>query len=1377
MIPKYSVKRPYTVLVAVVLVIVLGVVSLTRMTTDLLPAMNLPYVIVVTTDVGASPEEVEKDVTSPIEAAMATTSNINNVSSMSYDNYSMVILEYEQSTNMDSAMIEIQQQLDQLTGQFPDSAGSPVIMQIDPDMMPVMIASADVDGMDQAEVSDYVDNELLPLLESIEGVASVTATGVLDTDLQVTMDQEKIDALNEQILSKIDAQFTDAQAELDKASSKINSGKKKLSDGEKEMGSQLGAGENEIINNKIQLFNTEADLTTQLSDLQKSQSSMDGAIKSLQSAYDGATQLQSAIDGLQKAKDGVSQAKSGAKQLYAMKPQLQQLAASVPAWGGTLPTDYNTFITTLESTVNYMKTLTDPVKQAQAAQMEQMLTGLKSSMTPEIYKALVASASETDFIAYMESTAIAQINAQAGTSYTSESDIASQIVTLQSKLDDINVMLTSQASSFADAGVTLTSYKDIPAAISKLSESKTQIATGIATIESAQTQVADGKTSLDDALVTLNESQISGIMEMSKGYADLAVAANKIEEGQSQLDDAKEQAKDSADLNTILTMDTLKNLLTAQNFSMPAGYVTEGNEQYLVRVGDEVTSKADLENLVLMDLGMDGIEPIRLSDVADIEYIDNSGDSYSKVNGNPAVMLSIEKQTGYSTGDVTDRLLDKFDSLEKENTALHLSVLMNQGIYIDMIVKSVVENIIVGAILAIIVLLLFLKDIKPTLVIACSIPLSVVFAVVLMYFTHITLNIISLSGLALGIGMLVDNSIVVIENIYRLRGEGYSIRKAAVEGASQVTGAITASTLTTVCVFAPIIFTEGITRQLFVDIALTIAFTLAASLLVALTFVPMMAAGLLKNTKEIRHNFFDKVKEVYGKILAVCLRFKPIVFIAVIVLLGTSVVAAFSRGYSFMDMNMETNQISATISAKEDQTLTFGELTEMADEVVEKAMTIDGIETIGAMAGGSALSMMGSSSTDSISMYMILDEESEVSSADVIEQLDELTKDMDCEVTTDTSASDMTSLMGSGLTINVKGNNLDKLQELAGEVAKVVENTEGTVDVDDGLANTTPSFTISVDKEKAAKYGMTVAQVFQLVYGEMASSTSATTISTDVNEYQVYVQSEEQSDVTLADIKNLTFTYTDREGNETETALSDIAQFEEGYTLGTINRDAQTRYISVTAGVDDDHNVSLLSNEIQKELDKIDLPEGYSIEMAGEDEMIADAMNQLYLMLLLAVIFIYLVMVAQFQSLLSPFIIMFTIPLAFTGGLFALYFTGNEVSVVAMIGFVMLAGIIVNNGIVMVDFINQLRRGGMEKKDAIIESGKTRLRPILMTALTTILSMSTMAVGLGEGSEMMQPMAIVTVGGLLYGTLLTLIVVPCIYDAFNRNKSMVEEDL
>ena len=436
-------------------------------------------------------------------------------------------------------------------------------------------------------------------------------------------------------------------------------------------------------------------------------------------------------------------------------------------------------------------------------------------------------------------------------------------------------------------------------------------------------------------------------------------------------------------------------------------------------------------------------------------------------------------------------------------------------------------------------------------------------------------------------------------------------------------------------------------------------------------------------------------------------------------------------------------------------------------------------------------------------MYLLLDENSSVTAGEITAQIAELTKDMDCQVDTDNSASDMSSFLGSGITVQIKGSDLGTLQELAGKVAGVVEAQEGTVDVDDGLDNTTQSYTIHVDKEKAAEYGMTTAQVFQLVYAKLASQTAVTAISAGVQDYEVYVRSEEQANVTLDDIKNLTFSYEDKmaqlsstgSNGEKETdeklsedtgdtgdtvkeiPLTEIATFEAGSSLNAVSRDSQTRYISVTAGVDDTHNVTLVANALMKELNKIDLPEGYSIEMTGEDEMIADAMQQLYLMLILAVVFIYLIMVAQFQSFLSPFIIMFTIPLAFTGGLFALFFTGNEISVVAMIGFVMLAGIIVNNGIVMVDYINQLRRGGMTKKEAILNSAKTRLRPILMTALTTILSMSTMALGLGDGSEMMQPMAIVTEGGLIYGTLLTLFVVPCIYDAFNREKNMVEEEL
>ncbi len=1315
MFSKFSVKKPYTVLVGVVLVIVLGVVSLTRMTTDLLPDMNLPYALVITTDIGASPEEVETDVTAPIEAAMATTSNIKNISSGSYDSYSTVILEYEQSANMDSVLIEMQQKLDQLEGSWPDTVGTPMIMQLDPDMMPVMVASVDVEGMNQAEISSFVENELVPSIESVEGIASVSTTGALEESIRVTMDEDKIDALNQKIQDKIAEQFAEAQSELDEASEQLEKGKRQLEKGKGELENQLAGAQNDVINGKIQVFVGESDMNMSLGMLTGMKSLIEGAIPALQKIYDEASALNGQIASLQE----VLQLQQGAQNgvLEEQIASLEQMISAIEEQGGG---------------------------EEQTAELKKQLQELQMQLS-------------------------AQLAGQ-------NADQSMQLQMLMDQLAGLSAQLAGQNEALGELGIQIQSIEDIPQAIAALTETLAQVNTGIASLQSAQSQVGEGKTTLDDALKTLNRSQIAGVLQMSEAAAKLADGENQLAMGQAQLDEAKESAGEAADLNKILTSEMLGNLLVAQNFSMPAGYVGEKEDQYMIRVGDQLDSMEDLKNVVLMDMGMDGIAPIRLSDVAEVKMADNSAESYSKVNGNPAVMLSIEKQTGYSTGDVTKHAQEKFASLERENEGLRMAILMNQGVYIDIIVDSVLSNMVVGALLAVVVLIMFLKDVKPTLVIGCSIPLSVIFAIVMMYFTDISLNIISLSGLALGIGMLVDNSIVVIENIYRLRSEGYSIRKAAVEGAGQVTGAIIASTLTTVCVFAPIIFTEGITRQLFVDIALTILFTLTASLVVALTFVPMMAAGVLKNPKEVRHDFFEKVQEYYGSVLALSLRFKPVVLLLVVVLLAVSAVAAFSRGFTFMSMDMETDQLTVTVAAKEDEPLTFEELTAMADEIVEKLSGIEGIDTIGAMVGGGTMMSLGGGS-ESVTMYLILDEESDVSGDAIIAQVQEQTKDMACEVSADASASDMNAFLGSGITVQISGPNLDRLQELAAETARIVAATEGTKDVEDGLDDTTRSFTLHVNKEKAAQYGMTTAQIFQLVYAKMASDSSPTTISTDLKDYKVYVQTKEQSGVTLQDIRRITFIYEDREGNEEEIPIRDVVDFEEGNTLNVINRDSQTRYISVSADIDDAHNVTLVSGVLKQELEKIDLPEGYEIAMTGEDEMINDAMSQLYLMLLLAVIFIYLVMVAQFQSLLSPFIIMFTIPLAFTGGLFALYFTKNEVSVVAMIGFVMLAGIIVNNGIVMVDYINQLRREGMGKKEAIVESGKTRLRPILMTALTTILSMSTMAMGLGDGSEMMQPMAIVTEGGLIYGTLLTLIVVPCIYDAFNREKSMVEEEL
>lgn len=1252
MISKYSVRRPYTVLVGVILVIVLGVVSLMKMTTDLLPDMSFQYALVVTTDMGASPEKVESEVTAPIEAAMATTSNIKNISSISYNSYSIVTLEYEQNANMDSVVIEIQQSLDQISGQWSDSVGTPMIMKINPDMLPVVAAAVDVDGMSASEISDYVENDLVPSLESLEGVASVSTTGQLDESIQVTMNQDKIDVLNRKIKKSIDKQFTDAQKKIDDSSAKVESGKQSMTSGQDQLSDAL----NKTMEKRDELYKTEEDLQKQLKDLKKQQKSL--------------TQIQE---------------------------------------------------------------------------------GINMVMTSDGYTSI--------------------------TTVLKDNPDAAQLPEMQQQIKAFNKAIKKQFAGLSALGITVNTYEDLPTAVATVSATLTKVNTGIKTIDSALEKVQEGKVSLSTAMDTLNANAALAALQMSASSAELSNAASSLETAQSNLDDAKEKAYDSADLNSILTKDTLSNLFTAQNFDMPAGYAMDGDTKYLVRVGETVKSEDDLKDLVLMDLNMDGIDPIRLSDVADVEMTDNSDETYAVVNGNPAVTLSIEKQTGYSTGEVTDRILNKFDQLEKADSNLNLTVLMNQGVYIDMIVKSVMQNMIWGAILAIIVLLLFLKDIKPTIVIACAIPLSVVTAVVLMYFTGISMNIISMSGLLLGIGMLVDNSIVVIENIYRLRHEGYSIRKAAVQGAGQVTGAIIASTLTTVSVYAPIIFTEGITRQLFVDLALTIAYTLIASLVVALTFVPAMASVTLRKTREIRHPWFDAIRDAYGRFLAGCLRFKPIVFTVAIVLLSGSAALSLSKGMNFMDMDMETNQISVSIAAKEGENLTFDELKDASNEVIDKISDIKGIDTIGASIGSnSTMSLMGGGS-DTVTMYVLLDEDSDVSNDEVSAQILDRTKNMDCDVTCDSSSMDYSAYFGQGISVRIKGNDIDTLQKLAGEVASLMEDTKGTTDVDNGLDDATPQLTITVNKEKAAKYGYTVAQVYQLVAEKMADSSSVTTISTDIKDYEVYLQTEDQQDTTLDDIKELTFTYTNKNGKEKEIPLTKIATMKDSTTLSTISRDAQSRYLTVSCGVDEDHNVTLISNSLQKEIDKLDIPDGYSIEMTGEDETINESMKQLVLMLVLAVIFIYLIMVVQFQSLVSPFIIMFSIPLAFTGGFIALFISGQEVNVTSMLGFIMLAGLIVNNGIVLIDYINQARREGTSKKDAIIESGKTRLRPILMTALTTILAMSTSAIGIGEGSEMMRPMAITIIGGLVYGTLLTLVVIPCIYDAFNREKDMTEEEL
>lgn len=1122
---KFSVKKPLTVFMAAIIVIILGVVAYTRMTPDLLPNIDMPYVMVMTTYPGATPENVETTITKPMEQSMATLENVENIQSISSANASTLILEFNEDVNMDTVSVDILQKINLIQGYWDDSVGTPIILKLNPSMLPVAVAAVSMKDMDQAELSDFVSDTLMNKLEGTAGVASVSTTGLLEEQLNVVISQEKIDAVN------------------------------------------------------------------------------------------------------LKLRDGIT----------------RQLEA------------------------------------AQSAQMPQI-----------------------------------------------DPETLSQMLTVDQAIEygmDVSNMTMEEA-------------------------------------------LTNGINVLD---LTLEEAKEKGLTVMAETL--------------QQAEDAKEQAYSSADVSGIVTMDMVSNLLTAENFSMPAGYVEQEGISYLVSVGDELASLEEIQNLLLMDPGIEGVDPVYLKDVADVYMSDNSGETYAKINGEDGIVLSFSKQSDYATAKVSQNIVKRFEELQEQYEGLEFITLMDQGDYIYMIVDSIMQNLLLGALFAVIVLFLFLQDLRPTFITLCSIPISVVFAIVLMYFSGISLNIISMSGLAISVGMLVDNSVVVIENIYRLKSKGVSTIKAAISGASQVAGAITASTLTTICVFVPIVFVEGITRQLFVDMALTMGYTLIASLIIALTLVPAMASGMLKNTREKKHRLFDRFLSGYKALLKLALRFKPVVLILALGLLVFSVYATIQKGFSFMpDMSMP--QLSINIEMPEDAT--FAEMTEMADAVMERVQSIEEVENVGAMAGGSSvMSMMGGSASENqtVTMYAMLDEKAERSSAEIEADVERLCADLACTVSTSSSAMSGTSSMlgGSGISINVFGDDLDELTQAARDVAAVLETVEGTTEVSDGIEETNPEIHFAVDKEAAMREGLTVAQVYMEISSAMTAEQSSTSVTFDGNEYDITVRSDAVAELTPEEIRQLEITVTDQEGSEKQVKIGDIARIEEKETPVSINRENQARYLTVTAGIADGYNVTLVTDEAEKALESFDAP-GIRLEFGGENETIMESMEQLVLMLLLGIVFVYMIMVAQFQSLKSPFIIMFTIPLAFTGGLLALLIADMEISVIAMLGFIMLSGIIVNNGIVLVDYINQLRMEGWKKRAAIVEAGVTRMRPILMTSITTIMGLAVMVMGIGEtnsGAEMMRPLALVCIGGLIYATLLTLFVVPVLYDLMNRKKMRVisKEDL
>ncbi len=1045
MLSSYSVRKPYTVVVAVILIFILGVVSFMNINTDLLPSINLPYSIIITSYPGASPEEVEMTVTKPIEQSMASISNIKSVRSVSNEHVSMVILEFTESTNMDSAVIEMRESLDMIATYMPDGVGSSNIMKINPDMMPVMVISAAMEGQDISESSAFIENTIIPELESVEGVASVEASGLIENDIHIILSDEKIQQLNAQIKA-------------------------------------------------------------------------------------------------------------------AVETQMKALAAATQQVGTEMPT---------------------------------------APVVPE---------------------------------------------------------------------------------------------------------------------VTLTKDMVSGILK-------------------------------------------------GQNFSMPSGYITEDGVDYLVRTGNKIEDFDALKALTVMVLPFEGMEPIQLEDVADVMYVSSTSEMYSKVNGIDSVTLTVQKQTEYVTTDVSARINERLEDIMNRFPEAKFVTLMDQGDYIGIVIDSLSMNLLYGGGLAILILLIFLRDLKPTFIVGVSIPISLVAAFVLMYFSDITLNIISMGGLALGVGMLVDNSIVVIENIYRMRYEGKSATEAAIEGAKQVSGAIVSSTLTTVAVFLPIVFVEGFTREIFADMGLTIAYSLFASLVIALTLVPMVASKVLVKQVNQDHHIFEGIKKGYSNILRFSLKHKISVILLVLLLLGASVYGAFSLGTELFPAT-DSGQINATVTLPAGSQ--FEDVTGIADEVTAKIQTIEGIKSVGASIGGGMFSMgsIGGSSSTSVSYYITLSEERDASTDEIIAMIKETCESETYEFTVSGADMNMGAMTGSGISIEIKGSEFDTLEQIAQDVAGIVSSVKGTTEVSDGVEETSPELRIVVDKDKSIVHGLTVANAFMAISERLADDTVATTLNGKVD---IIVKDDASEDaMTREDIMNLTITTP--QGSIVK--VSDIATLEEANGFKSINRSGQQRYVTVSATLLDGYNIGLVSSDIEKALDDYVVPEGYKVTMTGENETINDSFKDLFLMLVLAIAFIYLIMVAQFQSLLSPFIVMFTIPLAFTGGFFALMIVGMPLSIVAFVGLIMLTGIVVNNGIVFVDYANQMREAGMSLTDALVKTGNDRLRPILMTALTTIIALSTTSLGAGSGTEMMQPMAITTIGGLIYATLLTLIFVPVLYAIFHPEKKI-----
>ncbi|HHY41727.1 MAG TPA: efflux RND transporter permease subunit [Thermoanaerobacterales bacterium] len=828
-----------------------------------------------------------------------------------------------------------------------------------------------------------------------------------------------------------------------------------------------------------------------------------------------------------------------------------------------------------------------------------------------------------------------------------------------------------------------------------------------------------------------------------------------------------------------LSMSQLASKLQMENINLPGGNVNQGKKQYNIRTQAEFEDISEIENMPI-PLPQGGTIPLK--SIAKVEDTYKDISTIARYNGKPSIALTIQKQSGYNTVQVAKKVKSEMAKIAKEiPVEIGYEMILDQSDFIEFSINNVKNNAITGGIIAVMVIYLFLQNLRSTLVIGLSIPISIIATFVLVYFSNITLNMMSLGGLALGIGMLVDNSIVVLENIYSHRIKGEDPETAAIWGTNEVAMAITASTLTTVAVFLPIVFVQGMTAQLFKQLALTVTFSLLSSLFVALTIVPLLSSrlmtqidvaeifseedskkGILSLLKKFK-DLYVRVEQKYSNLLKWSLTHRKAVIIPLVMLFVISMALVPLIGAEFLP---HSDAGSISISVKLPYGTNLDETDRFVSELVDRIKEIPEIEgimeSIGSAGGMAGLS--GSDSSEaSITLQLVPLNERQRSAEEVAEEIRKITMDMAGAEIKVRAVSSMDFAGGGSLesiSIEISGDDLDELDEIAREVSEIVKATPGAREVKTSLDEGKPELVIKIDRDKATMYGLTSAQIAQTINSAISGSV-ATKYKVGGDEIDVVIKSDKELVDDISKVQDLLIP----SATGAFLTLRDVAKVEKSTGPVSIVRQNQARQVTVTGTVVG-RDIGTVNREIQQKLNELHLPEGYSIKMGGEQEQMMESFSDMLLVFVLAVILVYMVMAAQFESLKHPFVIMFTVPLALIGVVLSLLLTGHTINIISLIGVIMLAGIVVNNAIVLIDFINQLRESGMSRNEAIITAGPARLRPILMTTLTTVLGLVPLSLGIGEGGELGAPMAVSVIGGLTFSTLLTLIVIPVVYTIF-----------